>query len=89
MGWIIYLKTVKYHLYGQVLYILCCFEPSIYHFCVVDLLFIKAVLSIKQVKRITKWVDNTKFDTKLTVQAVYSEVKPKKEFSPPHPGFFR
>ena len=88
MGWIIYVKTVKYHLDGQVLHLLCCFETSFYRFCVVDLLFIKAILSIKQVKRITKWIDNTKFDTKFTVQAVYSEVKPKKEFCPPHPGLF-
>ena len=70
------------------LHLLCCFETSFYRFCVVDLLFIKAILSIKQVKRITKWIDNTKFDTKFTVQAVYSEVKPKKEFCPPHPGLF-
>ena len=33
MGWIIYVKTVKYHLDGKVLYLLCCFETSLSFLC--------------------------------------------------------
>ena len=90
MGWIIYLKTVKYHLYGQVLYVftllfwtlflsfLCC-RPSLYQSCFI---YKTGEKNHKVGRQHLIWY-------KMTVQAVYSEVKPKKEFCPPHPGFFR